>query len=116
MKQKTQKFNDGVVNIYKVDNTSQAGNKPKEGLTLKVGPLRYEERTVGMSRYWTAMQDEVQIDYMIRVPKIKTISSQDIAIIDDKQYKITQVQYINDVNPPSIDLSLERLEANYVIG
>ncbi len=117
MKPKTQTYNDGIVKIYSVGNIAAPGNMPKDGLTLKISPLRYEERIVGMGRYWTAMQAQAQIDRIIRVPRIESISSQDVAIpIDGKQYQIKQVQYVPDIEPPSMDLSLERLEAAYDIS
>lgn len=117
MKKKIQTFNDGIVKIYSVGNIAAPGNMPKDGLTLKISPLRYEERIVGMGRYWTAMQVQAQIDRIIRVPRIESISSQDVAIpIDGKQYQIKQVQYVPDIEPPSMDLSLERLEAAYDIA
>ncbi|ABO51112.1 hypothetical protein Dred_2602 [Desulforamulus reducens MI-1] len=117
MKQQTQTFNDGIVNIYSVGNIAQLGNMPKEGLTLKVGPLRYKERTVGMGRFWTAMQAQTRIDQVIRVPQIRSVSTQDIAVLmDGKQYEIKQIQYQEDVEPPVMDLSLERLEADYEFG
>lgn len=117
MKQQTQTFNDGVVNIYSIGNISEPGNMPKEGLTLKVGPLRYEERTVGMGRFWTAMQAQVRVEQILRVPRLDLISSQDIAVPNDgKQYEIMQIQYPKDVEPPSMDLSLERVDADYELA
>lgn len=114
IKSKPQEFNDGIVKIYKIVNKSGAGNMPKEGLTYKVGPLRYKERTVGMNRFWTAMQSQVKIDMVLRVPQIRTVSTQDIAVpIDGRQYKIKQIQYPKDISPPVMDLSLERLEVDY---
>lgn len=106
----TQTFNDGVVSIYSVGNISAPGDMPKEGLTLKMSNLHYEERTVGMSRYWTAMQNQAQIERIIRVPRVN-ISTHDVAKINDLQYDIVQAQVIKDVTPPCIDLSLQRLEA-----
>jgi len=112
---KPQTFNDGIVNIYKVENIALSGNLPKEGLTIKVGPLRYEELTVGMGRFWTAMQNKVKINQLLRVPRIDSVSTQDVAVLaSGLQYEIIQVQYPPGVEPPSMDLSLERLEANYV--
>jgi hypothetical protein len=117
MKPKTQTFNDGIIKLYSVDNMAASGDLPKEKLILKIGPLRYEERIVGMGRFWTAMQAQAQIDRIIRVPRIESVSPQDVAIpIDGKQYRIKQVQYVPDVEPPSMDLSLERLEAAYDIA
>lgn len=117
MNQKPQTFNDGVVNIYTIGNISEPGNMPKDGLTIKVSNLRYKERTVGMSRFWTAKQADVKVDLLIRAPLLRSISTQDIAIpIDGEQYKIVQIQYPEDIEPSVMDLSLERLEAAYDIS
>lgn len=117
---KTQMFNDGVVSIYSVGNIASPGGMPKEGLTLKVSSLRYKERTVGMGRYWAAMQNNVKVDMVIRVPcapmRLETVSTQDIVIpIDGQQYKIVQIQKPEDIYPPVMDLSLERLVQKYDI-
>lgn len=113
----SQIFNDGVTTIYSVENIAQPGNMPKEGLIYKVGPLRYRERTVGMGRFWTAMQAQVKIDQVIRVQQIRSISTQDVVVlVDGKQYRIKQIQYPEDIKPPVMDLSLERLEAEYEFG
>jgi len=109
----TQTFNDGIVNIYCVENIAEPGNMPKEGLTLKVGPLHYEERTVGMSRYWTALQNQAQITQMIRTQRINSVNVHDVAVLNGKQYDIVQIQYIQDIEPSCMDLSLERLEVEY---
>lgn len=115
MKPTTQPFKDGVVKIYKVTNISLPGNMPKDGLVIK-NNLRYDERTVGMSRFWTAMQAQVKVEQLLRVPRLNTISTQDIAIpIDGEQYKIIQIQYPQDAEPPCMDLSLERIDSDYEI-
>lgn len=117
IKGKAQTFNDGAVNIYSVGNIAEPGNMPKDGLTFKVGPLRYKKRTVGMGRFWTAMQAHAQIDQVLRVPQLRNVSTQDIAIPNDgQQYEIKQIQYPEDVEPPVMDLSLERLDADYEIA
>lgn len=113
-KKKPQTFNDGVVKIYKVDNTSAPGDKPKDVLVNKHENIRYEERIVGMGRYWTGKQSNVQIDRLIRTPKFEDVSPQDIAIPNDGfQYEIKQVQYPPEIIPPVMDLSLQRLEQDY---
>lgn len=117
MKQQTQQYNDGVANIFNVDNIAEPGRKPKEGIRYKVGPLRYEERTVGMSRFWTAMQNQVKINMILRMPRIKGVSTEDVVIpVDDMQYIIKQIQYPPDVTPPSMDLSLQKVVTAYEIG
>lgn len=112
---KRQTYNDGIVNIYTVGNIAQPGNMKKEGLTIKVGPLRYAERTVGMSRFWTAQQAQVKVDRLIRTPRIDKVSSQDVVVLPDGQYRIKQVQYPEE-EKLSMDLSLERLEVAYEIS
>lgn len=116
-----QTFNDGIVNIYSVGNTAPFGGMPKDGLKLKVRSLRYKERTVGMNRYWAAMQSSVKVDMVIRVPytpiRMMAISTQDIVIpTDGEQYRIVQIQKPEDIYPPVMDLSLERLVQKYDIA
>ena len=103
---KTQTFNDGIVYIYDLtDNT----------LTLKRS-LRYHERTVGLSRHYIAKQSQVKIAYVLRCPRLRDVSAQDIAIPNDgKQYRIEQIQYPEDIDPPVMDLTLEELTAYYDI-
>ena len=112
---KTQSYNDGVVSIYTVSDVSQPGGMPVEALTLKEA-LRYEERTVGLTRFYAALQNNVNIKYVLRCPRIRSISTQDVAVpVDGKQYKIVQIQYPQDVEPPSMDLTLEELSPVYDI-
>lgn len=111
----TQPLDDGIISIYKVDNISEPGDLPKDGLTIKISNLRYKERTVGVTRYWTALQEQERIERMIRAPRINSVTANDVATLNGKQYEIVQVQYINDVDPPCMDLSLERLEVAYEI-
>lgn len=110
---KIQQYNDGILAIYKVSNIAEPGNKPKNGLTVTYGVIRYEERTVGITRNNLAKQDHSQIDSLVRVQKLQDVSVHDVVIMSGKQYDIYQVQYINDVSPKSMDLSLERLEVAY---
>lgn len=110
----TQTFNSGIVNIYSVGDIAPPGGMPKEGLTLKVGSLRYHERTVGMNRFWVAMQNQTKVDMVLRAPRVGTVSTHDVAIpVDGRQYKIKQIQYPEDVEPSAMDLSLERLDSDY---
>jgi len=117
---KRQSFPDGIVNVYKVTDIALPGDMPVDGLVLKQ-TLRYKERTVGMGRYYAAMQNNIKVDFVIRCPEVRGLSekSTDILVailIDGQQYKIMQIQYPEDVNPPVMDMSLERLGENYVIS
>lgn len=117
MKPITQTFNDGVLKVYKVTNIANAGDRPKDGLELKFqGTIPYEERTVGITRFTLGKQDQNTIEQLLRIPRVDGISRNDIAIpIDGEQYRIEQVQTINDVEPRCLDLSLEKVVATYDI-
>lgn len=113
----TPPLNDGILNIYNVDNIAVSGNMPKKGLKGKVSNLRYEERTVGMSRYWTALQANVRVQQVLRTPRIDTVHTDDVVIPrDGTQYKILQVQYPPGIDPKVMDLSLEKVEVAYDIA
>lgn len=113
---KAQVFNDGVVQIYAVENTAEPGEAPEEMRTLKC-VLRYRQRTVGLQRYWGGMQENVRVDNLVRTPRVLAVSRQDIAVLlNGAQYRILQIQYPENVVPPVMDLSLERLERNHAIS
>ena len=119
-KTKFQSYSDGVVSLYKVTDLAQPGDLPVEGLVLKQS-LRYKERTVGMTRYFAAMQNDIKVDFVIRCPEVRGLSEKatDILVailIDSYQYKVIQIQYIEDATPPSMDLSLERVGADFAIS
>lgn len=113
---KRQSFPDGVVKIYTVGDIALPGDMPQEGLVLKVS-LRYKERTVGLTRFYEAMQNNVQVDFVLRCPEVRSVSTSDVAVNrDGVQFVIKQVQYPEDAEPPVMDLSLEKLGENYAIS
>ena len=120
MSQVSQSYNDGVCKIYKVENTALPGDMPVDGLVLKQ-TLRYKERTVGLNRFYQAMQNNIKVDFVIRCPEVRGLSEKatDILVaipIDGQQYKVMQIQYIEDAEPPTMDLTLERLGENYAVS
>lgn len=115
LQHKAQTFNDGVLKIYSVKDSSSSGNMPVETITLK-NALRYKERTVGFKRFLTALQQNIRVEYVLRCPRIRGVTTQDVAIpIDNVQYRIVQVQYPEDVDPPVMDLTLEEVTTSYAI-
>ena len=120
LKTKFESFNGGVVSLYKVTDLALPGDLPVEGLVLKQ-VLRYKERTVGMARFYQAMQNDIKVDFVIRCPEVRGLSEKNTDIlvailIDGQQYKVMQIQYIEDAEPKSMDLSLERIGENYVVS
>lgn len=107
-------FMDGIAVIS--DNTAKngVGNIPREKLTEKCR-LRFREKTVGMNRFYSALQNNSLIERMIRCPKRDDVSVFDIVQLipggtDRDYYKIAQIQYPEDVNPPVMDIALERVD------
>ena len=113
--QKRQTFNDGIMRIYSVSDCSKPGGMPKDELMPK-HTLHYKERTVGLDRYYRALQANVHVSFVLRCPKIRDVSTQDIAIPNDgRQYAIRQIQYPEDAEIPVMDLTLERVEKDYAV-
>lgn len=106
----SQRYNDGVVRIYSVEDTAAPGYAPVETPTLKI-TLRYEERRLGITRYFSGQQNQLQIDRVLRVQRAGKITSQDIAVTEDGQnYRVNLVQSVPDVWPESMDLTLSKIE------
>lgn len=111
----TQPYNDGVVDFYAVENIAEPGYKPKEGLKLKER-LYFETLRAGIDRIYAGKQNQAEIESVIRVQKRDTISSQDVAVLNNgKQYGVETVQDVTDVWPPSMDVTLKRIEQKYEI-
>lgn len=109
-----QTFNDGIVNIYTVGNIAEKGDAPKEGLTLNC-TLKFDKKTVGIKRFYSALQNNIEINLLIRT-HCKDVSAHDVAIINGQQYEIIQAQYPEDVYPKCMDLSLKKVVQKYDIA
>lgn len=91
-------FNDGVCSFRMIDEDGNAGNERER--------LRFQERTVGVKRYYEAMTAKVQIDRLIRVPSRPWLTTEYLVVIQGQVYEIRQVQAIPDTRPKTNDVSL----------
>lgn len=108
----TQGYNDGLVMIYSVTDSAAPGYEPKPQTTLKC-KLRYEEQRLGIQRYYSGRQNQVEIERVLRVPRYGGITNQDVAVTEDgTYYRIDLVQAVTDVYPPSMDLTLAKYIQN----
>ena len=108
-------YPDGVVAIYGVTATTNAGGAPVDALVLK-DRLRYRERTVGVTRYYNAQQAGVTVQLVLRCPLRRGVSAQDVAVpVNGQQYRIVQVQHIEGANPPAMELTLEEVRQAYAV-
>ena len=110
-------FDDGIVTIYMLTEVKQPGKKPKTEL-VKVEDYCFGYDTLGINRYYTALQANQQIESVINIPDWNTIdASKCIAALEDgRQYRIQMVQPMLDEDGLRITkLSLERLGEDYAV-
>lgn len=105
----SQAFNDGVVEIYSTVDVAQSGYQPQLRLVPEV-TLHYAERAFGVQRNYTARQNNIQIEKVIRCLEYGGINNQDVAVIRGVQYRIDTVTIVPDVYPRCVDLTLARME------
>lgn len=103
-------FESGIVHFYREKNTAAPGDKPNNQPVYML-TLRYSRGTVGITRYYTAMQNSQKIDEVIRCPIDSRVRVGDIAEITmgGERYNVRQVQYPQDTAFAVMDISLERL-------
>ena len=104
----TQTFNDGIVKIYTVTDGAASGYMPEPVLTEMV-KLPYQERKLGIKRYYSAKQNMIHAERVIRVPRSEhfVINNQQIAETEDgDKHRIDLVQIVPDVYPPCQDITL----------
>ena len=105
-----------MVTVYAVTDSGPPGGLPVER-PVKKAVLRYEERRLGLQRYYEGRQNQVEVERVLRTPRRKGVSSQDLAVTEDgQQYRIDLVQSANDVYPPSMDLTLTKITQKYDVS
>lgn len=107
-----QQFNDGLVVLCNVKNIAAPGNRPVEGLEQKA-TLRFAERTVGIQRFYSALQANAKVERLVRCLRRRDISTQDIAVVGEQQYKIELIQYPEGNSPAVMDLTLTEVAQRY---
>lgn len=109
-----ERFSDGIAVISDNNARNGVGNIPRDKLTEK-SRLRFREKTVGINRFYQALQNNSLIERMIRCPRRDDVSVFDIVQLipngtDKDYYKIAQIQYPDEVHPPVMDIALERVD------
>ena len=106
----TQPFTSGIVKIYRTANGAKPGHKAAEILQDPPVTLRYEEQRMGVTRYYAAKQANIQIDRVLRCPRIAGIDTQSVAETEDgEQYRIEQIQTVDNIWPACVDISLSKI-------
>ncbi|MBR1724779.1 MAG: hypothetical protein IJ723_07170 [Ruminococcus sp.] len=99
MQRKIQTFNDGILSLNTI--------AEDDTISLVQGGIRFDNRTVGSKRFFEAYEFQRRADKVVRIPLIAEPLSNDIVIIEDKQFNILQVQKIKDTMPECWQLTLE---------
>lgn len=111
-------FDDGIVKIYRKDNVSKKGDKPRYDLIYK-NSYYFSYEKLGLTRYYTALANNQIIESVISIYQDRSIRIDDTVMFeDDLLFKIVLVQHTVDEDGIKISiLSLERFnnECNYEI-
>ncbi|KJF38531.1 hypothetical protein TQ39_17570 [Ruthenibacterium lactatiformans] len=109
----------GIATIWRGRNTASAGSMPLLVFDVKYFQSYYGDKTVGITRYWTAAAYDDRADLLIEVQRNAGISTADrcqlVPYFDSAAagyYKILQVQHLLDSDgQPMTDLTLERIDS-----
>lgn len=102
----------GIACFYHPAAQKPGGMVSKDGVLFHRG--WYGERTVGMTRYYTARQNNDRVDRLIRILREGAwaeIGADDYCVLSDGyRYRIVQVQMVRDEDAGAdvLDISAER--------
>ena len=107
-------FDDGILIICTTENAVEEGMKPVPVLVEKE-KFYFGYDTLGITRYYTALQARQQIESVVNIPGWNDISSLDICVLENgNQYRLAMIQpQLDDDGLRITKLSLERLGENY---
>lgn len=109
-------YDSGTLVLQRGVNTAPPGDAPVMELSTVWGSY-YEARTVGVQRYYTAMEHAARADAVVRVPRYYGIAPDTDRIVltpvdheDTGVYKVLQVQQVlDDDGLYATDITLERI-------
>lgn len=109
-------FDDGILTIYSIENIAKPGDMPVTRLVKKAS-FYFGYETVGINRFYTALQANRQIEFVVHIPGWNDIGATDVCVLENgKQCTMPQIQpTLDDDNLRITRLSLERVSQEYVI-
>ncbi len=110
-------FDDGILEIYRMENAAPPGAMPKETPVLQDRHY-FGYDTLGFQRYYTALQAKQQAEAVVNVPLWQDIRVTDLVKLDDgRGFRVLLAQKTKDENGLQITkLTLERWEEGNVPG
>ena len=98
-------FNQGICYVY---------DAQERTLTKYIGKFDFSIETIGVTQFYQAKVNNIQIDRAIGIPYNELIDNQCIVRIDDVFYHIIRLTYKDDRRPVWLEMVLRRSEFNYV--
>lgn len=77
-------FDDGILTVYRPQNTAGPGDQPQPGYIFK-GRYYYGFASLGVTRYYAAMQAGQDVSAVVAVPGWNDIVTNDVIVLDDGQ-------------------------------
>lgn len=107
-------FDDGILKIYRLENTAQKGDMPNEQLVYK-SSFYFGFDNLGISRYYTALSHNQRIESVVNIEFDTDVRVLDIVEMEDGSYfKIQMLQREKDDDGLIyLKLSLERLNDEF---
>ena len=107
----------GIIQICELVNSAENGAMPVEVLSPVLTDY-YEERYLGITRYYAALGANARADILVRVWRTEEAKVGRYAVLsqseNDGQYRIIQVQNLLDDDGLKVtDITLESLGVNY---
>jgi hypothetical protein len=115
---KRQIFDDGVVDIFTVEDIAEEGDMPKLRPELQYR-AHFRELSLTYKRRESAKAVNVEADRLIRIPRVPKVEPDwRVRVVDrespeGKFYRISDVQLIMQTTPKSITLTLEKVGDRY---
>lgn len=106
-------FDDGLLKVYRLENTAEKGDKPKEQLVYKSSfYFGYDE--LGITRYYTALANKQKIECVVNIEFDLNVRALDIVEFEDGSlYRIRMRQRKKDDGLIYLKLSLEEVNDDY---
>ena len=106
-------FDDGIIHVCTLGNQAHPGEMPKP-ILMSYKRYYYQDMMVGYSRQYAAQGVNEYIDLLVRIWQDRSIVAGMYAVIDGKQYRITQIQHLYNSDGLKVtDLTLAHLEDFY---
>lgn len=105
----SQPFTDGYIEIvHRVRNAPDGWMPTYTEETVQ--QVRFQERTVGVTRYYSALHNDEHVAIVVRIPEIEFDEDDDILVYNNryngKKFSVISYQTPENVYPRVIDLSL----------